>query len=120
VGISLSAVGRTARHRKSKWYPLISTITIENFPSRQAAAVAEMEAITCENPKYNKKRPYKGNNLIKKRGSQIEILRPEYSSWSEVFAAAGRIFPEEMVDFYDSLDDLEITLREADPNHIDW
>jgi hypothetical protein len=57
VGISLSAVRRLAGHRSSShWYDQISKVTIEKLSSREAAELAEKEAIKTEKPKYNSSR----------------------------------------------------------------
>lgn len=54
VGISLFAVYRLAQHLNgSRWADQISMITIEKFPSREAADRAETEAIAREKPKFN-------------------------------------------------------------------
>lgn len=54
VGISLSAVGRLADHRKSaRWYTEIVNVTIENFPSEKLLRAAEKNAVVTEKPRYN-------------------------------------------------------------------
>lgn len=54
VGISLNTVARAVQHRNDKhWWDTVTTMTIERFPSREAAAVAEVEAIRTEGPLFN-------------------------------------------------------------------
>lgn len=54
VGISLWAVKRLIDHRESAhWFDSITKITIESFPSRNDAIVAEYEAIRREKPRHN-------------------------------------------------------------------
>lgn len=54
VGISLSAVARLVQHKKTAgWADLIATITIEVFPTREEALMAEGVAILRERPRYN-------------------------------------------------------------------
>lgn len=54
VGISLNAVARLAQHKIcSQWFSQITTITIENFPTRHELLSAEIEAIKNEKPLYN-------------------------------------------------------------------
>jgi hypothetical protein len=54
VGISLSAVTRTAQHRsRAPWFSQITRIEIEWHKSRSAAALAEKRAIKAERPLYN-------------------------------------------------------------------
>lgn len=58
VGISLSAIGRLAQHkRRASWASQIANVTIETFPTRKEALRAEAQAIVTENPKYNLQRP---------------------------------------------------------------
>lgn len=58
VGVSLSSVKRLMEHRSSShWFPDISTVTIEKFPSREEVLQAERRAILEENPIHNIKRP---------------------------------------------------------------
>lgn len=54
VGISVNALVRLSQHKnKSPWARLISTITIENFDTRQQAQDAEKLAIQVERPIAN-------------------------------------------------------------------
>lgn len=54
VGISLSAVSRTAQHSsRAPWFKQITRIDIEWFGSRSSAAAAEKRAIQTEKPLYN-------------------------------------------------------------------
>lgn len=55
VGISLSTAHRMGQHRNtSEWSHRVRTITIEHFPTREAALDAETEAIRTERPAFNK------------------------------------------------------------------
>jgi predicted GIY-YIG superfamily endonuclease len=54
VGISLSWPARTKQHASgSRWFAEVARVTIERFPSREAALEAEREAIKREKPKFN-------------------------------------------------------------------
>ena len=54
VGIAVDPMRRLYQHEKfAHWYPSISRIEIERFPSREEAIDAEIIAIRSENPKYN-------------------------------------------------------------------
>lgn len=54
VGISLSALQRLAQHKeRSRWFERIASVTIEQFPTREAALAAEREAIATERPECN-------------------------------------------------------------------
>jgi hypothetical protein len=57
VGISLNALNRLAQHKGvSPWFWKIATVRVDAFPNRDAALVAEREAIQKEKPFYNLKR----------------------------------------------------------------
>jgi hypothetical protein len=57
VGISLSTVVRLAQHRlESEWFDRVVHITIERFPTRIEAMIAERVAILKEAPECNKAR----------------------------------------------------------------
>jgi predicted GIY-YIG superfamily endonuclease len=54
VGISLSWPKRTKSHaRGSRWFTQITSVTMEHFPTREAALDAERAAIIAEKPKHN-------------------------------------------------------------------
>ena len=54
VGVALSAVAWLKGHqRRSRWFNTITSVTVEAFPSREAALAAEMKAIQTENPLHN-------------------------------------------------------------------
>lgn len=54
VGISLRALSRLDQHRiASLWFDQIAHVTIERFPDRDSAMVAEKAAIKIENPLFN-------------------------------------------------------------------
>ena len=53
-------IGRTGNigqrfgdHSMKRWFPLVATITLEWFPTKAAAVLAERRAIISERPKYN-------------------------------------------------------------------
>lgn len=80
VGVSLSAVGRLAQHKRhAKWYSEIQTMTVENFSSRTELLNAERIAIINEKPLHNKQ--YNSNNNIAVKKShmyhEIEKLRTD-------------------------------------------
>lgn len=54
VGISLHAMQRLYSHaRRSTWWPEVTNVTVERFPTRRAAQKAELAAIRRERPRYN-------------------------------------------------------------------
>jgi predicted GIY-YIG superfamily endonuclease len=54
VGISNNVLHRLKQHEvAAAWQEQITTITIERYPTRQAALDAEREAIWRENPRHN-------------------------------------------------------------------
>ena len=54
VGISLSPLARTKKHKEvAGWYREVATITIEWLPSKMEALEAETQAIRREKPKHN-------------------------------------------------------------------
>lgn len=54
VGISLSAINRLAQHNDvSSWADKIRKVTVEYFPNRRDAEIAETKAIREEGPIYN-------------------------------------------------------------------
>ena len=54
IGISFSCVRRADQHRQnSKWFRLLATFKVEKHPTREAALVAERQAIQAEKPIYN-------------------------------------------------------------------
>lgn len=56
VGISANPFERGKQHKgDSDWFQQVSTITLEWFAKRSEAEVAEIEAIRCERPSFNKK-----------------------------------------------------------------
>ena len=58
VGITGSLEYRIGTHRSKKpWWDLVATLTVERFPSRREAEVAERIAIRDEAPVFNIARP---------------------------------------------------------------
>ena len=54
VGISLNSAARLTSHANSSgWFSEISTMTVQQFPSRAEALAAENFAVQTEKPKYN-------------------------------------------------------------------
>lgn len=54
VGCSGSVVKRIEQHRHTRdWWPRVSVVTVEHFPSLAAGRAAEREAIGSEAPAYN-------------------------------------------------------------------
>jgi hypothetical protein len=55
VGISNRPLDRKGQHKHDKpWWTEVATMTLEHYPTRQAAAHAEAIAIAGEAPRYNK------------------------------------------------------------------
>lgn len=56
VGISLSTIARLSSHKNAApWFDQIATITVEHFPTRRLALIAELRAIRDEQPAHNVK-----------------------------------------------------------------
>ena len=54
VGISLSWPARTKAHaHNSRWFERVARVEIEHFATREAALIAEREAIKREKPRFN-------------------------------------------------------------------
>jgi hypothetical protein len=54
VGVSLHVVVRLIGHRDTAhWFSQLARIEVEHYPTREAALVAEAEAIRTEKPRYN-------------------------------------------------------------------
>ena len=54
IGISLNVVNRLISHKRySEWFVDIANITMEKFPTRNEAIIAEQLAIARERPKHN-------------------------------------------------------------------
>ena len=55
VGVSISAFARLEQHASSAWFKSIARMDVEHFESRDAALIAERDAIMREHPKHNVK-----------------------------------------------------------------
>ena len=53
IGVTGNPSRRFKGHAEKRWYPLTSTITLQWFPTREAAERAEQRAIRSEHPKLN-------------------------------------------------------------------
>lgn len=54
IGISLSHLQRLSQHRaSSSWAYLIASTTVEYYPDKASALLAEAQAIKSERPKHN-------------------------------------------------------------------
>jgi hypothetical protein len=53
VGVSANMGVRIAGHSEKRWFPLVTTIRLEWFPTRAAAEAAEAKAIRTERPQIN-------------------------------------------------------------------
>lgn len=55
VGVSHDAIKRLAQHEADKeWQSEIARVTIDTYPTREAAEQAEREAVRNENPLHNR------------------------------------------------------------------
>jgi hypothetical protein len=52
VGMT-SRAGRWFEHLSREWWPDVATATVEHFPTREDASLAEANAIRNENPRHN-------------------------------------------------------------------
>lgn len=53
IGISMSAIVRAHQHKRKEWFASVCKITIERYPDRDEALLAETDAIINERPLYN-------------------------------------------------------------------
>ena len=88
VGISMSFGKRLRQHKKEKdWYQEITHITLQHFPTRDDAAVAETKAIKSEKPIHNVTHNQPDINKSKSRlaktkftrAAEVELCRQEYA-----------------------------------------
>lgn len=81
VGISLNALNRLRKHKfKSMWFGSLTNLTVEHFPTRMAALIAEQQAIIREKPVYNRFRPVEKGDMpeawtLEKRRLQSDLVR---------------------------------------------
>lgn len=57
VGLSINAMHRGHGHKRKVWFTRVSKMLIENYPTKEAAMMAERVAITKERPLFNKRLP---------------------------------------------------------------
>lgn len=83
VGISLSWPVRTKAHAHgSRWFEAVAKVEIEHFPTREAALLAEREAIKSEKPQFN---------IIHNRETSKPKTQPK-RGWSNSCPPLGAIF----------------------------
>jgi DNA-binding XRE family transcriptional regulator/predicted GIY-YIG superfamily endonuclease len=75
IGISGVAGRRFDQHSEKAWFPQVANITLEWFPTKAAAVLAENRAIAAEQPRYNT------------RGKKKSRTRRTATNKLEVFAA---------------------------------
>lgn len=82
IGCSLNPAQRLDGHAVSKvWWEFVRSITVESYPTKAEARVAEAAAIAAEKPRYNIK--HKGE-----RQSQSRTLVPtQWADARELLAA---------------------------------
>jgi hypothetical protein len=80
VGVSLRSLQRLLQHReKCEWFDLIHSITIERWPTRELALIAEKQAIRNEHPYFNKRGSLmkrKWEPLTRKRSAKAPATNP--------------------------------------------
>lgn len=84
VGVSLCAVARLVQHREhSHWFKSITRVEIEMLDSREAAVMAERNAILTEKPRWNlskvpteKRRPDVSAETLRER---VVEFKPMYT-----------------------------------------
>ena len=75
VGISLSAIARLGQHiAGSHWSDEISSVTIQQYPDRDSAIIAERRAIAEEAPLYNIAHADNDNTPLAARGDGRDWL----------------------------------------------
>jgi hypothetical protein len=74
--MSLNAVTRLNGHkREAEWFPSIRRIEVERFSTRQAAVIAEHEAIRTERPQFNRTGPNRREPVHSERMHRLTALR---------------------------------------------
>lgn len=72
VGQSVNLAQRLATHgREKQWWSDVDTISVEHFPSKDAAARAERRALCSEAPRYNVQNVPGGRERRKPRGTAV-------------------------------------------------
>lgn len=86
IGCTIDVESRLKAHRKSpksaEWFPLVTSVEIEEFESKRLALDAEREAIHAERPLFNKQRWPLQPALppITKRGDGVRFLQAREGS----------------------------------------
>ena len=82
IGISFHTLFRLADHRgESSWYDNIRTVTIEKFPSREAAEQAERAAIKSELPKHNEAHHPKNSKPLSEMPILVKPITDRTKLW---------------------------------------
>jgi excinuclease UvrABC nuclease subunit len=98
VGISVNALHRLTQHEATKsWHDQISTITIETHPTREAALVAERNAIMRERPIHNIQHVYRsddGSVLLTwtGKGGRTRKFQMTDAEWTTLSDGVDRMF----------------------------
>ena len=83
VGISTSALKRLGEHERSAgWFKRIVKVTIVNFPTREAAADAELRAIKTEFPLHNVLHKIKEKEIVYET-RMLANHKPALDRWIE-------------------------------------
>ena len=68
VGVSNNVIGRWATHKsKNPWADQVAVITVDHYPTREAAENAEADAILAERPRFN--------NHVRLNQQELRVLR---------------------------------------------
>ncbi len=91
IGMSGRAGRRFDQHAEKRWFPLVSTITLEWYATHAQARLAELRAIADEKPRYNI-----AGSPIAKRAQRGEAVKPDLpeSPQTIILADVLRIFGE--------------------------
>lgn len=83
VGITNDPENRFRGHRADKpWWCQMATMKVENFKSRDELALAELQAIQSERPKYNKANLQPRENVVSRRSATH--LSPDASRFGNI------------------------------------
>ena len=88
IGMSGRAGRRFDQHAEKRWFPLVSTITLEWHATHASAVLAEKRAIAAERPRYN----IVGSPLAPRRATAARASSPEMRPEATVLTAVLKVF----------------------------
>jgi len=73
VGITQEREKRFLRHSERPWWPEVTRVRIETYPTRSEALEVETEAISAEAPVHNRMRPAAPDIILPRPLSTVEF-----------------------------------------------